>query len=495
MKNIYNYKNASYSVSNISRLVLISILFLLIWVKVDAQENVKYKTDYFNKIIINDIADIILVNSDSCSIIISSSEFNPNKFSYSVKDEVLSFDIDGVKNLSIEMEISSPDFKELIIEGASDVTSKSRIEGEALYLQLSGASSVELDVDYNILTAKLSGASDATITGFADSIYVNTSGASDFNSFDTKTIYASVKANGASDVKINPDSSIVADISGSSSMRYKSDPSHKSIGENESVWVGINDHSVYVSENEDTIRVNIGGGDTEIIISEDGSPNIKHKRKKNNRFKGNWAGLELGVNGYLTPSFSIDMPAGYEFMELKYERSTNFNINFFQQSFGIIGNKFGFVTGLGLRWNNYRFDNNIILDGDSSMFYGYTDPTVERAYEKSKLTAWYLTMPILFEFQTDGHHNTSSFHLSMGVIGGVRMGSHSKQVYRVNGSGKHKPKIFDDFYLQPFILDATVRIGWGPLNLYGTYSITEMFRKDRGPELYPFSIGLILPFT
>ena len=165
----------------------------------------------------------------------------------------------------------------------------------------------------------------------------------------------------------------------------------------------------------------------------------------------------------LQPSNSLDMPAGYEFLELKYEKSTNFNLNFYQRSFGIFGSKFGFVTGLGLRWNNYRFSNNIILSPDSSTIFGYADPVSNRAYAKSKLTAWYVTMPLLFELQTNGHHNANSFHIAAGVIAGIKLGSHSKQVYTINGSGKHKPKIHDDFHLQPFILDATVRVGWGSI--------------------------------
>jgi len=73
--------------------------------------------------------------------------------------------------------------------------------------------------------------------------------------------------------------------------------------------------------------------------------------------------------------------------------------------------------------------------------------------------------------------------------------SHTKQLYYSDGSGKNKPKVFDDFYLQPFSLDATARIGWGPLNLYANYSLVQMFRAGKGPELYPFSIGLIMPFS
>ncbi len=477
----------------IKKISLISMVIILVSFSLKAQ-NTKYSTEYFTKVEVNNQANVTLVNSDSCFVTVVTEDFNPDKFSFIVKDESISFDIKDLNNFSLDMIVGSPNFTEVKMKGASDLRSKTRLNGKKIKLYLSGASSASLELEYEILTAKLSGASDVIISGEVDSVFVNTSGASDFNSFDTKTIYANVRASGASDVKVNPDSSIVADITGTSSLRYKNEPAYKVIGEDLSIALH-DQNNIYVSDDEDTIRVKIGDRNTEIIVYEDGTPKITTKKEARKKFIGNWAGIELGINGYLTPNNSLDMPDGYEFLELKYEKSTNFNLNFFQQSFGLIGDKFGFVTGLGFRWNNYRFSNNILLSADSSYVYGYEDPSEERSYQKSKLTAWYVTIPLMFEFQTNGYHSVNSFHFTAGVIAGVRVGSHTKQVYTINGSGNHKPKIYDDFYLNPFTLDATVRVGWGPLNLYGTYSVTEMFRKNRGPELYPFTVGIILPFT
>ena len=41
-------------------------------------------------------------------------------------------------------------------------------------------------------------------------------------------------------------------------------------------------------------------------------------------------------------------------------------------------------------------------------------------------------------------------------------------------------------------MDATARIGWGWVNVFATYSLTTLFKTDRGPELYPFSVGLTI---
>jgi len=462
-----------------------------------AQNQTHFNTQPYSKIVVGKQINIELKQDSTSYIEVLTKDFDVSKLNYSVKDNTLHIDVKGFKNNFVDIELASPLFKQIKASGACDITGIGEINGESLYLDLSGAASANLNLKYNKLIIKQSGAADSKIIGEVDSLYLNLSGASSFDGFEIKNAYASVQASGASDVKINPDSTLAADISGASSLKYKKEPANKRINSKESVWISYDDMGVYVSEDEDTVRVSLGNGRSEIIIVDgDEGVRVEKKRKKYRpHFKGNWAGVELGVNGYLNNTGGLDMPKGYEFLELKYEKSANFNINFFQQSFNLIGNKFGLVTGLGIQWYNYRFSDDIIIKADSSVIYGYSNTNSSKSYIKSKLTASYLVMPIIFEFQTNSHHSFRSFHLGVGVVGGIRLGSHSKQVYTESGSGKTKPKTYDSFHLQPFRLDGTVRIGWGPLNLYANYSIIEMFRKDRGPELYPFTVGLILPFT
>ncbi len=463
-----------------------------------AQSQTFIYTQPYSKIIVGKQININIKQADSSYIKVVSDNFDISKLSYSVNKNTLRISVKGYKNYYVNIELGTENLSDMTIEGAGDINSINTIKGKSLFIDLSGASSAKLDLDYIKLNAKLSGASDAIINGNIDSIYLHVSGASEFDGFHiNNNIYASVQASGASDVKLNTDSVLIADISGASSLKYKKEPNIKKINSNESVWVSHDNMGLYVSDDEDTVRVNLGKGRSEIIIV-DGDNGVKIEKRRNKckpRFKGNWAGVELGVNGYLSNTGSLNMPKGYEFLELKYEKSANFNINFFQQSFNLIGNKFGFVTGLGIQWYNYRFSNDVIIRADSNILYGYHDKSTTKSYIKSKLTASYLVLPLILEFQTNSTHNFRSFHIGVGVVGGVRLGSHSKQVYTENGSGKTKPKTYDSFFLQPFKLDGTVRIGWGALNLYANYSIIEMFRDGKGPELYPFSIGLIMPFT
>ena len=53
-------------------------------------------------------------------------------------------------------------------------------------------------------------------------------------------------------------------------------------------------------------------------------------------------------------------------------------------------------------------------------------------------------------------------------------------------------KNHNSFYLQPFKFDATVRFGYGIINLFVNYQLNTMFQKDRGPELYAWTAGITL---
>lgn len=257
-----------------------------------------------------------------------------------------------------------------------------------------------------------------------------------------------------------------------------------------------------VIEGKDTVIITVGRKGLKVIGSEHGTSidfiNLddfdepeKKDRKSRKNFIGHWKGLEIGMNNYLTSDFSFSLPAEAQFMEINTGKSWGINLNFIQYDIGFGTDKVGLVTGMGLEFNNYKFDgdNSIIKDP-------VTREIVSLEYdagtniEKTKLATTYFTVPLLLEFQipVSGHKR---IHISGGVIGGLKIGSHTKVVYKETGT-KQKDKIRDDFNLSPLRYGVTARIGYRALKIFATYNLTPMFESGKGPELYPISIGLIL---
>lgn len=92
-------------------------------------------------------------------------------------------------------------------------------------LEASGASNVSLrNVNNDLLTLDVSGASDVTVEGTARKLNADLSGASDLLAKNLKTQSVTIEGSGASSAKIYVSGSLTVDLSGASSVRYSGNP-------------------------------------------------------------------------------------------------------------------------------------------------------------------------------------------------------------------------------------------------------------------------------
>jgi hypothetical protein len=269
--------------------------------------------------------------------------------------------------------------------------------------------------------------------------------------------------------------------------------------------VTIGNDLIKVEENDSSLNFKVGNRGVSILESLEGSK-VKFEKypvkdnwdeedndhrhfRRSSRFRGHWTGIELGLNNYVTSDKSFAMPSDIDYMTLQSSKSVNFNINFTQLSLGLTRH-IGFVTGLGLNWNNYRFDgNNNIKQGNDGVI-EELDPGSD--LKKSKLATIFLNAPLLLEIQFPLDHNRLC--IAAGPIGAIKIGSHTKMVFE-NGE---KVKSNGDFSLNMLRYGATARIGYGNFQLYGTYYVTPLFQKGKSPgghDLLPFEIGAALTFN
>jgi hypothetical protein len=242
-----------------------------------------------------------------------------------------------------------------------------------------------------------------------------------------------------------------------------------------------------------TVKIIDENDETKILVKKNKDSDWEFWNEDEARFQGSWSGFSMGLSNYMNKDFSLSRNATDEFMDLNTGKSWNMNLNFAQYSINLINNKFGLVTGLGLEWNYYRFDNNNTIQKDANGVI-ITDTTsyAGLSVDKSKLSTTYATVPLLLEWHSSSNQDRGVV-IAAGVIGGVKLGSNTKIVYKENGD-TNKDKKRDDYNLSPFKYGVTARIGVGDWLVYGTYYLTSLFEKDKGPELYPFSIGIALSF-
>ncbi len=486
-------------------------------------ERKKIEIENFTGIDIGGAFDIYFIAGDPVSLEIETNNKYFEKITTQVKGNILSVNSKSLRNPDIlKVYISAPFLDYIDIHGAADFQGEGVVITEELKIEASGASELELQVDVNKLSTNASGASYIKLWGKATTHNVTTSGASNVYALDLETKNSKVRASGASHANVYATELLDINSSGASTITTQG-ATAKTINQSEIKNIG----HVYTDEQGDTTEVKIGSimikvidddstkvyiGNHKIIVDEDG--NVKYRKWRKNKFNGHWGGVELGVNGYLTKDFDMKFAKDYEYLDLKMEKSINVNINIWEQNFALSKNKkFGMLSGIGFSIHNYRFNNRTTLIPDSSQLVGYFDKGVN--VRKSKLVINYLSIPLIFEWQSNRHCKVSSWHISAGAIFGIRISSHTKKyfdelnkdytwtqydpttdsykdIYNVTSPGQSKVKNRDDFHLNPFKLAGTVRIGWGFVNLYANYSFTTLFRDGKGPELYPFEVGLSL---
>lgn len=145
------------------------------------------------------------------------------------------------------------------------------------------------------------------------------------------------------------------------------------------------------------------------------------------------------------------------------------------------------AIGIGTSFHNL-FSNTVIPDikADSISFVPIGDSI---SYKKSKLQLSYFDIP--FEFR---YRSKSGFRMAFGFKAGFLYDSKIKyKGERLSDDGvevKVKSKSVNQ--LETLSYGPTVRFGYKWVNVFGYFCLSNTFKKDRGPELYPISVGIAL---
>jgi len=259
----------------------------------------------------------------------------------------------------------------------------------------------------------------------------------------------------------------------------------------DTVIVEVGQEIFSVKEIGDETLIKIGNRQYRVVEDNDGVSVYKgsHERYRRNpdRFRGHLGGLELGFNGFLTDYWSTSLEPEDSYFDLNTTKSYNWNL--LLPCINIpFARHFGMATTIGIAFNKYRFDgdNSIIKDEDGVIGPLYPEPG--DSYDKSKLVTTYAILPLILEAQIPVSNSHRTINLGAGVIGAAKLGSHTKIVYA--GDDKQKESNKDDFSLNTFRWGATARIGYEFFQIYGTCYFTPLIEKGKGPELYPFEVGI-----
>jgi len=250
---------------------------------------------------------------------------------------------------------------------------------------------------------------------------------------------------------------------------------------------------------DDTIR--IGGM---IIIRKAGSKDkeigqdkeYKMKKRKGeepSNLSTNWWIFDLGFSNYNDETIYTSAAAqayapgsNKAWFELKDGKSRNINVWIFMQKLNMIKHVVNLKYGLGVELNNYRYKQPIRYQQTTVAIPNpprvILDATSGRTYEKDKLAADYLTVPMMINFNFTPKRE-KGFGLSAGISAGYLYSARNKTV--TSDEGKKKAK--DDFELEKWKLSYIAELSMGPVRFYGSYAMKNMY--ERGLDMTPYNFG------
>jgi hypothetical protein len=189
----------------------------------------------------------------------------------------------------------------------------------------------------------------------------------------------------------------------------------------------------------------------------------------------------------------MDLPAGMDARVINQGAQVNGMYNY-----RINESVIYLAGGVGIGMHNL-YSNSYIEDikADSISFIRIEDNI---AYKKSKISLAYIDVPLEFRIKTKKH-----FRIALGFKFGFLVNAHAKYKgnrFEVAGDGSAstdgttvKEKQKDIKQVESFRYGPTFRIGYKWINLTAYYQISKVFKVDRGPQIYPISIGLaVIPY-
>ena len=219
---------------------------------------------------------------------------------------------------------------------------------------------------------------------------------------------------------------------------------------------------------------------------------IKMRRSLGKKQRHNhYAGIDFGLNGFVNDAMSVDLRDDEKFMDQNYYGSWYLAFNFIDSYIPIFQEKLGVTIGTGIEFNKYKLSRDYTIVNVSDSTFGIVDSTIN--LEKNLFKSTMINLPIMLETNL-GKDADHSFHLSAGAMLSYRLGSKTKQKFTSDGED-YKTKSRSDYNMNDWRVSLVGRIGYGKLTFFASYSLTPFFKDDRGPELYPFTVGVsLLPF-
>jgi hypothetical protein len=158
--------------------------------------------------------------------------------------------------------------------------------------------------------------------------------------------------------------------------------------------------------------------------------------------------------------------------------------------------RFSVGAGVGVGSSNIYFDKQEPQVAGRSQNFEFRDVRNTDHFKKFKLTETWAEAPIELRFSSNPETPNSTLKAALGVKVGTMLRAYTRGKTLQNSTGNtindYVEKQSSKRYFNSTRLAATARFGYGPFGIYGAYQINRLLKDGVGPEVRPYSIGLVI---
>lgn len=157
--------------------------------------------------------------------------------------------------------------------------------------------------------------------------------------------------------------------------------------------------------------------------------------------------------------------------------------------------KLSIAFGAGIGSSNIFFKRMFVDIAATSSTLPFINQDTTAYYKKFKLSTAFLEIPLEFRFSSNPENPNKSTKFALGVKGGTMLNAHTKAKELRTASGSTingaTLKQSTKSYFNTTRIAATARVGYGIFSLFGSYTLTPMFKDGvASPDARTLQIGL-----
>ena len=162
----------------------------------------------------------------------------------------------------------------------------------------------------------------------------------------------------------------------------------------------------------------------------------------------------------------------------------------FSWDFRIKGSRVSIAPGISYSCSNI-YSRSTMQRSDSAGTYFKPIRTygTDTTAKINKLVLQYLNIPLELRIRTNIDKFGNCFKFAIGIVGGVRVDSHTKfKIKQGNDTNVYIVRRDPDFNL--FRLAPTFRFGYSFVNVTASYDVINVFKPNMGPKANAFTLGI-----